>query len=111
MKVSEDDWSPSAVGTLRDGGCDQVDVVLGAAARMRRNDEHEFPDRTLTVRYRFVHVLYQNVLFGSLQPTRRAQLSGRTARALAARRCESASSREMIFSHASTSWSMAATRW
>jgi len=22
--------------------------------------EHEFPDRTLTLRYRFVHVLYQN---------------------------------------------------
>ena len=30
------------------------------------------PDRTLTLRYRFVHVLYQNMLYASLQPTRRA---------------------------------------
>jgi len=49
-----------------------------------RGDEHEYPDRALTVRYRFVHVLYQNVLHGSLQPTRRVSLSGRTAAALAA---------------------------
>ncbi|MEZ5316782.1 MAG: protein kinase [Vicinamibacterales bacterium] len=51
---------------------------------VRRGEEHEFPDRTLTLRYRFVHVLYQNVLYASLQPTRRAALAGRTARALAA---------------------------
>ena len=51
---------------------------------VQRGEEHEFPDRTLTLKYRFVHVLYQNVLYASLQPTRRAQLSGRTARALAA---------------------------
>src|SRR5262249_5906502 len=30
---------------------------------------------TLTLRYRFVHVLYQNVLFASLQPTRRVSLA------------------------------------
>src|SRR5262249_18699787 len=34
--------------------------------------EHEFPDGTPTLRYRFVHVLYQNALYGSLQRTRRA---------------------------------------
>ena len=42
-------------------------------------------DRALTVRYRFVHGLYQNVLYASLQPTRRAQMSGKVARAIEAR--------------------------
>jgi predicted ATPase len=44
--------------------------------------EHEFPDRTLTLRYRFVHVLYQNALYASLRPTRRASLSAAVAQAL-----------------------------
>src|SRR5262249_19402731 len=44
--------------------------------------EMEFPDRTLTLRYRFVHVLYQNALYVALGPTRRAQLSGAVAAAL-----------------------------
>ena len=42
---------------------------------VRRGEEMEFPDGTLTLKYRFVHVLYQNVLYASLQPTRRAALS------------------------------------
>jgi predicted ATPase len=45
-----------------------------------RAGEIAFPDGTLTVRYRFVHVLYQNALYESLQPTRRVAL----ARAIAA---------------------------
>jgi tetratricopeptide (TPR) repeat protein len=44
--------------------------------------EHEFPDRTLTLRHRFVHVLYQNALYASLRPTRRATLSAAVAQAL-----------------------------
>ncbi|MCW5967955.1 MAG: protein kinase [Blastocatellales bacterium] len=44
--------------------------------------EQEMPDRTLSLRYRFVHVLYQNALYGSLRPTRRAQLSRAVAAAL-----------------------------
>ena len=44
--------------------------------------EQEFPDRTLTLRYRFVHVLYQNALYASLVPTRRATLSAAVAQAL-----------------------------
>jgi predicted ATPase len=44
--------------------------------------EHEMPDRTLTPRYRFVHVLYQNALYASLRPTRRAALTGAVAQAL-----------------------------
>jgi len=46
--------------------------------------EETFPDHTPTLRYRFVHVLYQNVLYGSLQPTRRASLSAKVAQALVA---------------------------
>jgi predicted ATPase len=51
---------------------------------VRRGEEREFPDRTLTLNYQFVHVLYQNVLYASLQPTRRTALSARTARSLLA---------------------------
>ena len=45
-------------------------------------EEDEFPDRTLTVRYRFVHSLYQNELYNSLTKTRRARLSRAAAEAL-----------------------------
>src|SRR5262249_47729953 len=44
--------------------------------------EHEFPDRALTLRYAFVHVLYQNALYASLLPTRKAAWSGVAAQAL-----------------------------
>jgi predicted ATPase len=44
--------------------------------------EHEFPDRTPTLRYRFVHALYQNALYATLRPTRRAQLSAAVAKTL-----------------------------
>lgn len=47
--------------------------------------EQEFPDRTLTLRYVFVHVLYQNALYAALQPTRRRQLSAAVAESLLAR--------------------------
>jgi predicted ATPase len=45
--------------------------------------EKEFPDRTLTQQYRFVHVLYQNALYNSLRPTRRATICASVADALA----------------------------
>ena len=38
-------------------------------------DEWEAPDRTLTLRYRFAHHLYENAFFDSLRGTRRAALS------------------------------------
>ena len=58
---------------------------------VRRGDEHEYPDLSLTIKYRFVHVLYQNVLYASLPPTRRVSLSTRTAHALAAHHAADAS--------------------
>ena len=44
--------------------------------------EKDLPDHTLTLEYRFVHVLYQNVLYSRLRPTRRIALSGAMAQAL-----------------------------
>jgi tRNA A-37 threonylcarbamoyl transferase component Bud32/tetratricopeptide (TPR) repeat protein len=49
---------------------------------VQRRDEHEFPDGTVTTRYRFVHVLYQNILYASLSVSRRVQLSKSVAETL-----------------------------
>jgi predicted ATPase len=59
----------------------QLDRVHGLIRPVR---EQEFPDRTLTIRYHFVHSLYQQALAQELPPTRRAALSGRLAAALEA---------------------------
>jgi tetratricopeptide (TPR) repeat protein len=63
---------------------ERLDALERVHVFVKRGSEHEFPDLTLTLSYRFVHVLYQNMLYASLQPTRRAALSGRVARALVA---------------------------
>ena len=47
-------------------------------------EEDELPDHTLTVKYRFVHVLYQNALYATLTPSRRAASSASIAEALLA---------------------------
>jgi len=44
--------------------------------------EKEFPNRTLTLHYRFVHVLYQDALYSSLRTTRRVTLNREVASAL-----------------------------
>jgi tetratricopeptide (TPR) repeat protein len=54
-------------------------------AFVRSVGERELPDRALTLRYRFTHMLYQNALYASLGPTRRAELSRSVADALLAR--------------------------
>ncbi|MGH9768846.1 MAG: serine/threonine-protein kinase PknK, partial [Blastocatellia bacterium] len=54
--------------------------------------EQELPDRTLTLRYRFVHALYQNALYATLKPTRRATLGASVAEALLGYHGEHASS-------------------
>jgi tetratricopeptide (TPR) repeat protein len=63
---------------------ERFDVLEHIHVFVKRVKEHEFPDMTLSLQYQFVHVLYQNALYASLQPTRRASLSGRVARALLA---------------------------
>jgi adenylate cyclase len=68
---------------------DAVDLEerLEALARVQRFvafvAERELPDGTLTSRYRFVHVLYQNALYSHLRATRRVALSAAVADTLA----------------------------
>jgi predicted ATPase len=61
---------------------ERLDVLGRVHLFVRLVSENELPDRTLTPRYRFVHVLYQNALYASLQPTRKASLSAAVAEAL-----------------------------
>jgi predicted ATPase len=56
-------------------------------------DEWEAPDRTLTLRYRFAHHLYENALYSSLRGTRRAALSRAIAERLMARYGDKAAER------------------
>jgi tetratricopeptide (TPR) repeat protein len=64
---------------------ERLDALEHVHFFVRRGEEREFPDRSLTLDYQYVHVLYQNVLYDSLQPTRRATISGRVAKTLVAR--------------------------
>jgi tetratricopeptide (TPR) repeat protein len=54
---------------------EQLDRLERVHAFVRLIEECELPDRTFTLRYRFIHVLYQNAFYASLRPTRKAQLS------------------------------------
>ena len=63
---------------------ERLDRLERVHALIRGAGDRDLPDRTPSVRYRFVHVLYQNVLYGSLAPTRKAALSAAVANALAA---------------------------
>ena len=60
---------------------ERLDELDRVHAFVRAVREQAFPDRTLTLRYRFVHVLYQNALYASLRPTRCASLSATVAQA------------------------------
>jgi predicted ATPase len=46
--------------------------------------EQQFPNGVFSLRYQFLHVLYQNALYASLPPSRRAAWSGKVAGALEA---------------------------
>ncbi len=63
----------------------RLDQIHGLVRRLR---ESEFPDRTLSVRYAFVHSLYQQALYQDLQPSRRAALGAALAGALEQRQGE-----------------------
>ncbi len=51
---------------------------------------HELPDGTLSIRFAFVHILYQQTLYRQLLPTRRKQLGLALAEALDARHPDAA---------------------
>jgi predicted ATPase len=61
---------------------ERLDVLERVHALVRHVREQAFPDGTLTARYCFVHVLYQNSLYAALSPTRKAAWSATAARAL-----------------------------
>jgi predicted Ser/Thr protein kinase len=61
---------------------DRLDEMERVHAFVRFMDRQEFPDRSLTMRCQFVHVLYQNQLFSSLTRTKQARLSKAVAEAL-----------------------------
>jgi adenylate cyclase len=61
---------------------ERLDALERVHAFVRFISEREFPDGTPTVRYQFVHVLYQNALYESLRATRRATLSAAVAQAM-----------------------------
>jgi predicted ATPase len=61
---------------------ERLEVLGRIHGLVRLIREHEFPDRTLTLRYGFVHGLYQNALYASLQPTRKAEWSAAAAEVL-----------------------------
>lgn len=66
--------------------------------------ERELADGTLTGRYRFVHVLYQNALYASLTPAKKAALSASVGQALirlsAGRSSEAAAELAFLFESA-----------
>ena len=61
---------------------ERLDALDRVHFMVRRIREQVFPDRTVTVRYGFVHALYQNALYAALQPSRKAVWSAAAARAL-----------------------------
>ena len=61
---------------------ERLHVLASVHALVRLIRSHELPDGTPTLRYGFVHALYQNSLYAALQPTRKAAWSGAAAEAL-----------------------------
>jgi predicted ATPase len=61
---------------------ERFEVLDRAHGLIRLLGGRDLPDKTFTVRYTFVHVLYQNALYASLRPTLRASWSGAVAEAL-----------------------------
>ena len=61
---------------------ERLEVLERVHVLVRRIREEKFPDGTLTLRYGFVHALYQNALYAALQPTRKAAWSAAAARSL-----------------------------
>ena len=64
---------------------ERLEALERVFALVRLVGEKELPDGTLTQRHRFIHVLYQNALYASLRPTRRASLSKAVAETLTTR--------------------------
>jgi len=62
------------LGLSADDVEERLDNLDRVHALVELTGETELPDHTLNLRYRFVHVLYQNALYASLKATRKATL-------------------------------------
>jgi adenylate cyclase len=86
--VQGHEFDSAVVARVLGAGAAEVEERLKALeqihglVRLRR--EQELPDGTLSLRYHFVHVLYQNCLYAALQPARRTAVSAAVAAALLA---------------------------
>src|SRR5262249_13233107 len=61
---------------------ERLEVLERVHGLVRLVQERTYPDGTFTLRYAFVHGLYQNALDAALQPTRKALWSRAAAEAL-----------------------------
>jgi predicted ATPase len=61
---------------------ERLEVLERVHALVRLVRQQAFPDGTFTLRYSFMHALYQNALYAALQPTRKADWSAAAAQAL-----------------------------
>jgi predicted ATPase len=61
---------------------ERLAVLESVQGMVRFVGERKLPDGVVTVRYAFVHVLYQNALYAAIQPTRKAVWSAAAAQAL-----------------------------
>ncbi len=80
------EFDSAVVGKALNLDADDIEERLEKLERVfafvKLTNEAEFPNQTLTLRYRFVHVLYQNTLYASLRATRRTTLSREVAETL-----------------------------
>jgi len=80
------EFDSAIVGKVLEMDEEEVEERLQSLERDHRfihfETDDEFPDRTLTLRYRFVHALYQNELYDSLTRAKRARLSRTVAETL-----------------------------
>ena len=80
-------FDTAAIASALDTDAGSLEEALDRLERLfgfvRLVGEQRMPDGTLSSQYRFGHVLYQNELYESLPPVRRATISGVLARALA----------------------------
>lgn len=61
---------------------ERLEVLERAHALVKLLEEKEFPDHSLTLRYRFMHSLYQNTFYGLIKANRKVALSNAVAQAL-----------------------------
>lgn len=84
--VQGHEFDSAALAPVLEANSVEIEETLDRLERVhafaRRVGEGELSARTPTVRYRFVHVLYQNALYARLTPTRRVALSMALAQGL-----------------------------